>query len=59
VLLQYADDTVFFIKDDISSAQNLKFYSVLLNRCRDLKLIITKVSYIVLERLSTRRISIA
>jgi hypothetical protein len=25
VLLQYADDTVFFIEDDIQSAQNLKF----------------------------------
>lgn len=34
-ILQYADDTIFVIQDDVASARNLKLCYVLLSKCQD------------------------
>jgi hypothetical protein len=38
VLLQYADDTIFFLEDDVSSAQNLKFLLCIFEQISGLKI---------------------
>lgn len=48
-MLQYADDTIFLLRDDYASAHNLKFILCLLGQMSRLKLVFIRVNYSCLE----------
>jgi hypothetical protein len=55
--LQYADDTILLIQDNLEFARNLKFILILFEKCLALKLIFIRVRFIVLAMLTiTKRL---
>lgn len=58
-ILQYADDTIFLIPDNLSFARNLKFILCFLNNSQALRLISTKVRFSALAKLLKKRINTA
>lgn len=50
-MLQYVDDTIFLMQDDVDSAKNLKFILSAFEQMSRLKIIFIKVNYSCLVRL--------
>jgi hypothetical protein len=50
--LQYADDTILLLQDNLEFARNLKFILILLKKCLALRLIFKKARFIVLVMLT-------
>jgi hypothetical protein len=48
-ILQYADDTILLLQNNFEQARNLKFILCLFEQLSGLKLIFTKVRFIVLD----------
>ena len=53
LILQYTDDTILFLENDLGQARNLKLYYVPLNSCQASRSISIRVRCFVLEKQMT------